>query len=419
MHYFQIKKSSLMADLEEPSTTTARFLNAGERELLGGAVVLASYPRSGNSLFRDVCERITGVVTGSDVRPDRALSRALTRAGLRGEGTIDDKVLLVKTHYPERLGYAPLSARRIVLLVRNPLDSLVSYFNMMCTMSHTTSIEESEYERFRAEWDGFVAEEIEMWHRFNSWWMDRADSLGIPLVIIRYEDIVRSRRATADALINFLLPNDVDAVDTKAAAAADVDVEEAAAASGSGEVAPLPPIAGLGDDAAVRRRWLRSCWKARAAHLYVSEEEGTQIGAYRPRTGVVRIGASRDKYTKAQLAAMRANLPLRVQLDHFGYAGAIAETTAAMAAAEPLATSAVSAPPRLLTSASSRVTFNDGAGFRPRTQADPHARGFPWKKRVIKEIRTVRSAASASATAPPPPAASAPAAPRRASLQTL
>jgi hypothetical protein len=90
-----------------------------------------------------------------------------------------------------------------------------------------------------------------------------------------------------------------------------------------------------------------------------------------------------------------------------------------MAAAEPLATSAVSAPPRLLTSASSRVTFNDGAGFRPRTQADPHARGFPWKKRVIKEIRTVRSAASASASAPPPPAASAPAAPRRASLQTL
>ena len=74
----------------------ARFLSAGERELLGGAVVLASYPRSGNSLFRDVCERITGVVTGSDVRPDRALSRALTRAGLRGVAHCQQRVVDVR-----------------------------------------------------------------------------------------------------------------------------------------------------------------------------------------------------------------------------------------------------------------------------------------------------------------------------------
>jgi hypothetical protein len=39
--------------------------------------VLVSYPRSGNSLLRTLLERTTGVVTGSDTRPDRALSKEL------------------------------------------------------------------------------------------------------------------------------------------------------------------------------------------------------------------------------------------------------------------------------------------------------------------------------------------------------
>lgn len=47
------------------------------------AQILVSYPRSGNSLLRKLLERVTGVVTGSDTRPDRVLSRALLRNGLK------------------------------------------------------------------------------------------------------------------------------------------------------------------------------------------------------------------------------------------------------------------------------------------------------------------------------------------------
>lgn len=46
-----------------------------------------SYPRSGNSLLRKLLERVTGVVTGSDTRPDRVLSRALLRNGLKVQHT--------------------------------------------------------------------------------------------------------------------------------------------------------------------------------------------------------------------------------------------------------------------------------------------------------------------------------------------
>jgi hypothetical protein len=44
--------------------------------------VLVSYPRSGNSMLRSLLEKVTGVVTGSDTRPDRILSRNLLERGL-------------------------------------------------------------------------------------------------------------------------------------------------------------------------------------------------------------------------------------------------------------------------------------------------------------------------------------------------
>lgn len=61
--------------------------------------VLASYPRSGNSLLRTLYERTTLRVTGSDMRG------GLTKHDLVGEAaTESNAVQFVKTHYPERRG---------------------------------------------------------------------------------------------------------------------------------------------------------------------------------------------------------------------------------------------------------------------------------------------------------------------------
>lgn len=61
--------------------------------------VLASYPRSGNSLLRTLYERTTLRVTGSDMRG------GLTKHDLVGEAaTEQNAVQFVKTHYPERRG---------------------------------------------------------------------------------------------------------------------------------------------------------------------------------------------------------------------------------------------------------------------------------------------------------------------------
>ncbi len=101
---------------------------------------LVSYPRSGNSMLRGLLERVTGVVTGSDTRPDRVLSRSLLRKGLRGEGVVDDRAWVVKTHWPERCGYRRFPAHRVILLVRNPFDAVSSYFNMGLTNTHEQTL---------------------------------------------------------------------------------------------------------------------------------------------------------------------------------------------------------------------------------------------------------------------------------------
>ena len=64
---------------------------------------MTSYPRSGNTLLRAYLERIMGLVTGSDVDIKRNLNSALLELGMAGEGLVDERVWVVKTHYPERI----------------------------------------------------------------------------------------------------------------------------------------------------------------------------------------------------------------------------------------------------------------------------------------------------------------------------
>ena len=76
--------------------------------------------------------------------------------GLAGEGLVDKRVWVVKTHYPERYGKTKFYAERAILLVRNPLDSITSLFNMVCTGSHNRSIQDDDYKNFAPLWEEFI-----------------------------------------------------------------------------------------------------------------------------------------------------------------------------------------------------------------------------------------------------------------------
>ncbi len=99
-------------------------------------ILLVSYPRSGNSYVRKILELKTGIVTGSDSRPNRSLAASLLKFGYCGEGIYDQSVWVVKSHYPERLGFIRFPVHRVILVVRNPFDAIESYFHMGMTNTH-------------------------------------------------------------------------------------------------------------------------------------------------------------------------------------------------------------------------------------------------------------------------------------------
>lgn len=103
-------------------------------------IILVSYPRCGNSMLRSLLERQTNIVTGSDSRPNRPLPASLVESGFVGEGVTTNAVWVIKSHYPERYGYVKVFADRAIVLVRNPVDAIYSYFNMGMTNSHDKTL---------------------------------------------------------------------------------------------------------------------------------------------------------------------------------------------------------------------------------------------------------------------------------------
>lgn len=142
-----------------------------------------------------------GLVTGSDCDIEKKLNKELMHMGLNGEGLVDKRVWVVKTHYPERYGKTKFYAERCVLCVRNPLDCITSLFNMVCTGSHNKSIHEADYQKYIDQWTEFIEQEITVWKDFHEFWLNSK----IPVHIIRFEDILTNPKATMMRLFRFLL----------------------------------------------------------------------------------------------------------------------------------------------------------------------------------------------------------------------
>lgn len=158
--------------------------------------VLASYPRSGNSLMRNLYERTTLRVTGSDMRG------GLTKHDLVGEAaTQTNCVQFVKTHFPERRGTPPFLVSRAVLVVRNPYDAMWSYFNLMMSNEHTKSLTEEQRVKSAHAFAEMAKKEILVWRDFHEYWLQQK----IPILVVRYEDLIRYTDKVMSKVIKFVL----------------------------------------------------------------------------------------------------------------------------------------------------------------------------------------------------------------------
>ena len=164
-------------------------------------IALVSYPRSGNSMARSMLETMTSIVTGTDSRPDRTLSRSLLERGLIGEGITDERVHIVKSHFPERYGYKKFQAHKIIMLTRNPFDAIDSYFNMAFTNTHTKSLGEENYETFADIWNALVLNEIKVWNDFHAYWLSKK----YPILVLRYEDFLTNPLEIMKRIIRYVL----------------------------------------------------------------------------------------------------------------------------------------------------------------------------------------------------------------------
>ena len=179
-----------------------KFLDINQAEdVQQDTTIMVSFPRSGNTFLRAYLEKIMGLTSGSDCDITKKLNKDLMLMGLAGEGLVDKRVWVVKTHYPERYGKTKFYAERAILLVRNPMDCITSLYNMVATGSHNRSIEDSDFQKFPKVWGDFVTQDISVWKDFHDFWLNAK----IPVHIIRYEDIVQSPEPTLKSLLEFIL----------------------------------------------------------------------------------------------------------------------------------------------------------------------------------------------------------------------
>ena len=119
--------------------TSMRFID-GSR-----LVAMASFPGSGSTWSRTALEQVTGIYTGS-VYCDKGLKSK----GFAGELVVSSNVLAVKTHlwstnlfpkageFRDPNKYKDITA--VIVLVRNPLESIASYWNFAQTQgSHVAT----------------------------------------------------------------------------------------------------------------------------------------------------------------------------------------------------------------------------------------------------------------------------------------
>eukprot|EP00804_Cyclotella_cryptica_P030710 CCRYP_009128-RA/>CCRYP_009128-RA protein AED:0.16 eAED:0.16 QI:240/1/1/1/1/1/4/322/677 len=158
--------------------------------------VLASYPRSGNSLMRTLYEHTTLRVTGSDMQG------GLAKHDLVGEMAVGEgMVQFVKTHFPERLGTPAFRCSRAVLLVRNPFDAIESFFHLMMTGEHTATLSEENRKKAEKVFDEYAVKEAAVWTKFHEYWLNQ----DIPILLIRYEDLYRQTDKVMERVLQFVL----------------------------------------------------------------------------------------------------------------------------------------------------------------------------------------------------------------------
>jgi hypothetical protein len=310
-------------------------------------------------MVRKLLEEITGIHTGSDTRPKRAMAEMLRGYGLQGESDVTRKTWVVKSHFPERHGWMKFPARRGILLVRNPINAIDSYFNMQLSANHEMSLDESQYERFSEIWNEHVLTEAKVWAEFHKYWLDQK----IPLLVVRYEDLLTDRDRELGRMYRFLY-RPTEASGGSSSSSSSSSSFSSSSSSSSPSVMSGTPWVSPSEMAAATARFER-----------VLQNTSANSGVvYKPRKA--SINPNYTHYTQAQQDAVLqvGDVCMRA----FGYVADGCDRST-IALPQPIV--------RCLNKCEiSTLKVNDGPVCRELTEDDPFGRGFPWKWKIRQVV---------------------------------
>jgi len=165
-------------------------------------IALVSFPGSGNSWFRIVVEALSGIFTGSGHQ-----GGVLPSIGLLGDqyGQMwDGKTILFKTHHTEgnwyinniqygntnywRKRHVQLFKGIGVLIIRNPFDAIISFWNLQTTLCHQCTSQPDLM--FTEKFQIFALTQIIRWYEVISDWLDYSNKLHVVLYEDMQKDII-------------------------------------------------------------------------------------------------------------------------------------------------------------------------------------------------------------------------------------
>ncbi|XP_078486714.1 sialate:O-sulfotransferase 1-like [Ciona intestinalis] len=179
----------IRTNVQNPICAEKRFLHSQSNTNITG---LISFPGSGNTWIRHLLEQATGLYTGSIYSDEH-----IYRKGFLGEieKWESSKCAIIKSH-KDTLQFSS-HFDKLILVIRNPFDAILSEYNRCLSDSHTGFANQSSFTGKK--WPKFVPYKMQKWIRIIKVHLDA----GKETTVVFYENLVQNPSEELRRLIKF------------------------------------------------------------------------------------------------------------------------------------------------------------------------------------------------------------------------
>lgn len=180
-------------------------------------IYLVSYPRSGNTWMRVMISELLYGESGESIEDLQYYVPDIHVKTYANE-VIPSSFHVVKSHFPYNKARQMSNYKRVVYLIRDPSDAVLSCYRYQAGLGRYDSV----FERFLPDWLNGRIWPCSWQEHVNSWTGVGAVDLGVDLFVIRYEDLITNTEDQIGKLVSFLELNVTQEVVRRAVASASV-----------------------------------------------------------------------------------------------------------------------------------------------------------------------------------------------------